>query len=111
MRTIKFRVMDTEKKWVYFDLIKEQLWNTPEGIFDLRTVTQWTGLLDKSEKEIYEGDIMQVNDAKLAVTWDTFGWALFDSIDGIGCNETWLDSCFEVIGNIYENPEMLRGGE
>jgi hypothetical protein len=81
----------------------------------------WTGLLDKHGKEIYEGDLVRVvlypnsiNEmiSIRRVIWSDFhwGWALFDPTCG-----QYLHSkafCpnahyFEVIGNIYENPELV----
>ena len=101
--------MNTDKEWVYFDLIKEQLWNTPQGIFNLNTLTQWTGLLDKSGKEIYEGDIVKHGNGIQQVTYDdeniSFQMVLSDHVLD---QETGSYEYVEVIGNIYENPELLK---
>ena len=77
---------------------------------------QCTGLKDKSGKEIYEGDILSFglwSDTKLPclhkVYWNDES-ASFDTWD-LRRNE-WggqLDAFSEVIGNIYENPELLDG--
>ena len=81
-------------------------------------VMQFTGLKDKNEKEIYEGDI--VTDHKQnkggdnrTISWDTknAGWFPFsqcsDPYIGLECgNELRVEDC-EIIGNIYENPELL----
>lgn len=68
---------------------------------------QFTGLIDKNKKEIYEGDIIQKENKNYIVTWD-------DGSFGIFRNGDWADYLLghcgssEVIGNIYENPELLN---
>ena len=67
---------------------------------------QFTGLLDKNGKEIYEGDILKWNDEVSQVMW-----RLYDSMFEIekifnGFSER-VTSDYEIIGNIYENPELL----
>jgi uncharacterized phage protein (TIGR01671 family) len=69
---------------------------------------QYTGLTDKNGKEIYEGDIINLKfgelNANLVVKWDKYmglkyhngGWTSLVHVDTHG----------EVIGNIFENPEL-----
>lgn len=88
------------------------------------TVGQFTGLHDKNGKEIYEGDILHV----IAETDDTHDYITqvstngFYEVDLVGCEYdltilAWLsasyDECctIEVIGNIYDNPELLKGDQ
>ena len=71
------------------------------------TIMQSTGLLDKNGKEIYEGDIVAWEDYygnhTESVEWKEYVYAPFWSPrdDGVLSIET------EIIGNIYENAELL----
>jgi len=69
---------------------------------------QYTGLVDKQGKEIYEGDIVKAfavldktKEFNCAVEWSAGG---FIANGSLGVNNHLL----EVIGNIYENPELLK---
>jgi len=81
-------------------------------------IMQFTGLYDKSEKEVYEGDILDNN---LYVGWNQLhcAWALFDNkglckelladeYDSHGDSLTPWHIDIEIIGNIYENPELIK---
>jgi uncharacterized phage protein (TIGR01671 family) len=83
-------------------------------------VMQFTGLTDKNGKEIYEGDILKyvrltnkLKEAKdiLFVEWCTWSYALFKMRNNERSYFTILDKIIsikcEIIGNIYENPELL----
>lgn len=115
MREIKFRAWDNlqggkfeywnaetnKHDGIFWEMIKHQSFEKPQ---------QFTGLLDKNGKEIYEGDIIihyareRIDDFNIIVEWKI-------------CNEygnpQWNISSFdcdheEIIGNIYENPELLE---
>jgi uncharacterized phage protein (TIGR01671 family) len=71
---------------------------------------QYTGLKDKSGKEIYDGDIFKDMDGSLAVVeWDN---SMFLATRADGTKSGWplfvFSKYLEVVGNIYENPELLK---
>ena len=86
-------------------------WNAFEDWYPYATVEliQSTGLKDKNGKEIFEGDIVILFGRKnypYKVGWSKFdvGWRL-SNMSNVGIPP---EDDIEVIGNIHENPELLK---
>lgn len=118
MRELRFKAWDKkEKRWhqelVSIDALTGKClmhygsYEPPE-VTDF-IVCQCTGLKDKSGKKIYEGDIVQTNEAGWVaeVIYKIDGFFCIDNIGGFSTQCQWGE--FEIIGNIYENPELLEG--
>lgn len=76
---------------------------------------QSTGLKDKNGKEIFEGDIVDYKGREAVVKWHgSYASFIYRFVDGLQERGSKWDplflACyhFEVIGNIYENPELLE---
>lgn len=124
-REIKFRIWnDYDKKMIYWnELLKNKLAN----IFTIPSYNKWlmqyTGLHDKNGKEIYEGDIVLLDcyyyeepafDGEFKVIYDDINgmWILVDLENKdrgfvFGEIRSYYKAEIEVIGNIYDNPELL----
>src|ERR1035437_2744061 len=112
MREIKFRAWDKEKKelWSWEDMALVTFIGVTQD--PRMTLMQYTGLKDKNGKEIYEGDIVSgyANPSVVVIEPDIgFGTRLPNKLWN-GLLKTWINSSVgcEVIGNIYENPELLK---
>ncbi|GIO25374.1 YopX family protein [Oceanobacillus sp. J11TS1] len=126
MREFKFRAWviskATNTSWMNYDIefvggrINDNFAGKHNSLADI-TYMQYTGLKDKNGQEIYEGDIVIHNDysgglvlggeqykRKSVIKWNEqyTGYRL----KGMGTSIN-SDKC-EIIGNIYENPELVR---
>lgn len=131
MRSIKFRAWDSKKKIMiqsvgFTDNDCGRAWQrevymiddlTNFNSYDWRPM-QFTGLLDKNGKEIFEGDIVRLCYPEkiwvnAVVEWieAACGFRLVHAtIKGLRYSGAYLTNqpIMEVIGNIHENPELLR---
>lgn len=123
-RDIKFRAWHKGKKIISevlgIDILHKEIFFSNGDVYyceisDFKYIElmQYTGLKDKNEKEIYEGDILSSgnNEKPYKVIFENGSYRAefegdfeeysFDLIDVVaqGC---------EVVGNIYENPELLK---
>lgn len=78
------------------------------------TIGQYTGLTDKNGKKIFEGDIVRIHllgGIEIGqITYSEMS-CRFKFADKYGSTYGFDDTCtFEVIGNIHDNPELLKGG-
>jgi uncharacterized phage protein (TIGR01671 family) len=75
------------------------------------TVGQYTGLNDKNNVKIFEGDILKFRSGIYSVEWDN-EHSKFLQRDGQFSRELhiWIAKS-EIVGNIHDNPELLKGEE
>lgn len=132
-REIKFRGKTESNKFIYGDLIQYE--NGDVAIFEKKlteygceateicrrtkvksdTIGQFTGKIDKNKKEIFSGDLLKDQDGVVYEIWYSEETAAFmaemvkpanDMVDILGGYDT--ERCFEVIGNIYDNTDLLE---
>lgn len=136
MREIKFRAWDKEENEMHFDVGIDEHgipYKFPHDLDSIDTVSadaadywpdaelmQFTGLKDKSGKEIYEGDIVKYRKHPQKTKVGEVAFTSYGAFAIKNQNElerergfwTWTSfngmNSLEVIGNIYENPELLK---
>ena len=127
MRTIKFRAKNINGVWYYGCLVYSneldaaiyfQTGNGSVKVMDWvyvnkETVGQFTGLYDCEGEEIFEGDILDFNGLKVEVRFvrGVFAFLVNGNLDDKLCGDCRTDLFAKVIGNVYENPDILKGGE
>lgn len=130
MKEIKFRGKRLDNgEWIEGDLLRMNgHWfifpdPAPGGIdkyeVDPATVGEFTGLKDKNGKEIYEGDVMEIPETEFNA--EIIGRVLFEEdayyIIPLRGGHLWglhwslRKHDAKIIGNIHDNPELLKGGE
>lgn len=125
MRKILFKGKRTDNGgWIYGSPIFQdgyvliRFWNSEEFKFEEHlvapeSVSEYTGLTDKNGTKIFEGDILKFSDCGIyPVWWDadffTFGSCWFSDFDPLYKYDR---NKIEVIGNIHDNPELLKDRE
>ncbi|OAJ75223.1 hypothetical protein AYJ08_00295 [Brevibacillus sp. SKDU10] len=125
MREIKFRAWDKEDKYMLdWEMIKLDVEYSINQLLEMDRfeMMQFTGLCDKNGKEIYEGDIVQIDNTDEVNMWFRGKKALVECKPGrfriliesgeANMMKEDMSNVIEVIGNIYENPDLLQvGGE
>lgn len=127
-RELKFRVWDVEEKcWIpkdqYLIDYEGYLYTGKDNCYLLEMIdykiSQFTGLLDKNGKEIYEGDVLKIEklhplcsnklSATYVIEWENLGfkYKILDEVQMNGCGYLNYDPIYNIIGNIFENPELL----
>lgn len=113
-RVIKFRAWDKdEERMTVCMTLNQMLEKSPDPFYkmfkDDFEWMQFTGLFDKNKKEIYEGDIVHfkhddgffIEEITAPVNW-------YQDCYGTGWGRLTQHEDIEVIGNVYENPELLK---
>ena len=134
MRTIKFRGKSIlTDEWFYGDLVHSAdkkrtaiLVNDKDSYdeceVDPETVGQFTGLMDKNGVEIYEGDVIGCHNPRIKhlIFYNEKQGRFIAALNGdiendfvglCGLDDSRWTGSKKGIGNIYDNPELLKGGE
>jgi len=111
MREIKFRVWNKiDKEMIYCSSIEVEDSNRGliccGNVYRADAIMQYTGLKDKNSKEIYEGDILKIPIGDGGYVVVMFEDGMFKAMKYY---DFLRDFEPEVVGNIYENPELLKG--
>lgn len=111
MRNIEFRAFDgNTKSWVYVVMVHGQMQvnysyaNLNPEEDKIGEWLQYTGLKDKNNKKIYEGDILEHNSGNV----QELKYVILEGSGYSGFQHLNVKSQIKIIGNIYENPELLK---
>lgn len=76
----------------------------------LETLGQFTGLTDKNDKKIFEGDIIAKGFELYVVRWnpEQVRWGIYSDNYEVAGFTKFSESYFEVVGNVYDNEELLE---
>ena len=123
-KIMKVNEINFEKSsvWIESDSGDHENRHTLTRGFDEVVLMQSTGLHDKNGVEIYEGDILKLHAIFLApddkigyIEYSPkYGYSIIFEGNRLYRQEYWASTNklnYEVIGNIYENPELLEGHE
>lgn len=130
-REIKYRAYIPNLKWIvpvvemHFHLFNVEVdlsygqGDTSDYNFDEVILMQFIGLKDRENKEIFEGDIVEIQTDtregfykkdRFEIVWDNensqFALKKMDTLYLLGFNTNLQESI--VVGNVYENPELLN---
>ena len=122
MREIKFRAWHKGKKIISevlgIDILHKEIFFSNGDVdyceisdFKYIELMQYTGLKDMREKEIYEGDIVTLHNGKYKVIFNSKEARFVLRDDEFEMNIPFTNNNnkrMEVVGNIYENPELIK---
>lgn len=106
-------IVYTDRKINHFEEIREQ----DKKYCNEFELLQYTGVKDKNGKEVYEGDVFIHNNHKFEIIYDDTRFIGIDHKDRaigdgyccyVDCQYKDGSSSIEVIGNVYDNPELSR---
>ena len=74
------------------------------------TVSQFTSLTDKNKKKIFDGDIVAKGFELYEVRWnpEQVRWGIYSDNYEVAGFTKFSESYFEVVGNVYDNKELLE---
>lgn len=111
-REIKFRAKSIDNsEWAFGVIQNDGMTLFPVSVYE-KTICQFTGRHDKNGKEIYEGDILRHINGKTCQVLYSESSTSYVLVFVSPCIPSYdmgiydLENLFEVIGNIYDNPEL-----
>lgn len=118
MKEHKFRAWDAELGKMGYFVLEDGF---DESWLHGTVLMQYTGVKDRTGREIYEGDLLEwripynrpdrTGDmiSRHVVKWGNHSEPIDnEELEYVGFNIDWSDQSSTVVGNIYENPELLK---